>query len=95
MTQQDEERFMNALHSMQSGVAANMNYDRNETEPKHLRVGINSAMCDTAAMVKLLVSKNVITMDEYWKFLADEAEAEAKRYADILTAHLGTPIILG
>lgn len=48
--EQDRERYMNAAHAMQSGVAIWMERGNKETEPKHLRVGINSAMSDQGAV---------------------------------------------
>ena len=76
---------------MQSGVKMIQTYEHNtlkidnkmfETSdsPKHLRVGVNAAMCDQSALVKLLISKNIITLEEYTKAIADEMEEEVKRY---------------
>jgi hypothetical protein len=44
----DAERYQAASHAMQSGVAMKMNYDANETTPKHLRV--NSAKVEHSAL---------------------------------------------
>jgi hypothetical protein len=66
---------------MQSGVAALMGQGHDsETEPKHLRVGVNSALCENGALVRLLIAKGVITADEISKASADEMEAEVRRY---------------
>lgn len=78
----DRQRYVAACHAMQSGVAFTM--PSKETEPKHLRVGVNAAMCDTAAMARLLVDKGVITLEEYEKAIADEMEREVQRYQDRL-----------
>lgn len=87
----DEERYLAALHAMQSGVAYQMNYPQYKaaTEPKHLRVGINNALVQQTAIVKLMVAKGVITMDEWWKTLADEMEAEVARYEAEIRQLLG------
>lgn len=77
----DYERYLAACHAMQSGVAHTMNLNPDgETSPKHLRVGINSAMCNEAALVRLLIAKGVITEAEHAKEIADEMEREVDRY---------------
>jgi 2-polyprenyl-6-methoxyphenol hydroxylase-like FAD-dependent oxidoreductase len=81
MPQKDNERYEEAAHAMQSGVAMMMNFDPSETTPKHLRVGVNSAMSDVAGVARLLISKGIITEDEYVAALADEMERERDRYA--------------
>lgn len=82
----DKERYTNAVHAMQSGVATLMNFDANETSPKHLRVGVNSALCDSSALAKLLISKGLITEEEYLKAEADMMEEEVKRYEQSLAS---------
>lgn len=77
----DKERYLNAAHGMQSGVAAIAGMgDPSELAPKHLRVGGNSAMCDHAALVRLLIAKGLFTEEEYGKEIADEMERERERY---------------
>jgi hypothetical protein len=90
------ERYMAAAHAMQSGVAAAMNVNDQslETSPKHLRVGVNSAMCDHAALVRLLIAKGLFTEAEYNKEIADEMEREKARYERELSEHYGKPITL-
>jgi hypothetical protein len=81
MTAEDRGRYMRAAHAMQSGVA--LDHERNGTHdatPKHLRVGINSAMVDTGAMAELLIGKGLITRDEYEKAIADMMEREVRLY---------------
>lgn len=89
------DRYHTALHAMQSGISYLMNNNKAMTEPKHLRVGINSGMVSDAALVKLLVAKGVITHVEIMEALATEAEAEKKRYEQELTTNLGRPVTLG
>ncbi len=81
----DRDRYERALHAMQTGVATWMGVDKNETTAKHLRVGVNSALCDTAALAKLLIAKGLITEEEYLKAIADTMEAEVKRYEERLS----------
>ena len=91
MTQLDRERYLQATHAMQSGVKLMMNYEHPEaqtpdnakdpsTSPKHLRVGVNSAMIDNAALVHLLLDKGIITQDDYEASIADQMENEVKLY---------------
>ena len=71
-------RYTDLLHAMQSGVAMKMNYDESDTTPKHLRVGVNSAMCDQAGLVRLLVQKGIITPEEYEAAVTEEMAREKK-----------------
>lgn len=89
MSAADRERHAAAAHAMQTGVAYTMEKEPNETKPKHLRVGVNVALCDQSALVKLLVAKGILTMDEYEKAIADEMEAEVKRYEKRLAELFG------
>jgi hypothetical protein len=90
----DEERYLSACHAMQSGVAALMNIDATSTKPKHLRVGINSAMVSHAAIVKLLIDKGLFTEAEYMKVLADKMETEVNDYIHELSEVYGKDVKL-
>jgi purine-nucleoside phosphorylase len=95
-----QERYVAAMHAMQSGVAADMETDPNErsqgaTTPKHLRVGVNGALADQAALAKLLIAKGIITEAEYLEAVADAAEAEKARYEQLLSERFGKPVTLG
>jgi hypothetical protein len=85
--EQDQERYVNAMHAVQSGVASKMEFAPSETTPKSLRVGVNAAMVETATLQRLLVEKGVITWEEWWAALADQAEAEKAAYEDELNDH--------
>ena len=85
----DLQRYENAAHAMQSGVAAMMAYDPKETEPKHLRVGVNSAMVSHAALVTILMEKGLFTLEEYHKALADQMEKEAADYEGLVKSATG------
>jgi len=80
MTEQDQRRYTAAMHAVQSGVALKMHWDPDETSPKHLRVGMNSALIGNGALAKLLLDKGVFTEDEFHAALADFAEAEVESY---------------
>lgn len=87
-------RYTAAAHAMQSGVAAKMARDPSETTPKHLRTGVNSSMVENSALVKLLVSKGILTDEEWAGALADGMEDEVRLYEKWLTEKVGTNITL-
>lgn len=79
--ERDAERYRAAMHGVQTAIAYELGRgDSKECEPKHLRVGINSAMVDSGAIVELLIEKGVFTWDEFYAKLADKAEAELASY---------------
>jgi len=80
--------YTKRAHAMQSGVAMKMNYDASETSPKHLRVGVNSAMCDHAALVRLLLEKGIISQEEYERAITEEMGREVRRYEQWLSDYL-------
>lgn len=75
-----EARVTAAQHAMQSGVAMELQHDPSSGSPKHLRVGVNTALVDTAALAKLLIAKGLITENEYLGALAAGMEEEVERY---------------
>lgn len=89
-------RWHAAAHAMQSGVAMEMEHADtiHATEPKHLRVGVNAALSDHAALALLLIAKGVITDQEYREAIALGMEAEQRRYEERLSAKLGVKITL-
>lgn len=82
-------KYLAAMRSMQSGVAMWMNYDPGETQPKHLRVGVNSAFVQSSVLADILIKKGIITEEEWWGALVDGMEAEANDYAKKIEARLG------
>lgn len=83
------ERYRHLCHAMQTGVAFTMEREPAETTPKHLRVGVNVAMCDHAALVTLLVSKGLITEVEYFEQLVVSMEREVKLYQERISNRAG------
>jgi len=68
-------------HAMQSGVAFSMNESVNgDTEPKHLRVGINAAMSDHGALVGMLIHKGIIDEEEYLDAIIAGMRREIETY---------------
>lgn len=103
MTPEDEARvavaaarWHAATHAMQSGVASEMALPGRhaDLEPKHLRVGVNTALRDHASLVELLVEKGIITEVEYVEAIADGMETEQHMYEQRLTEQLGKPVKL-
>lgn len=84
-------RYKAAMHAMQTGVMYQMEQGGNpkETQPKHLRVGINAAMIDSGALAALLIRKGVFTEVEYFEALADMAEREAEDYRERVRQQFG------
>lgn len=101
MTEQERiaqltDEYQKLAHAMQSGVATEMHLPyTKQTEPKHLRVGVNSAFVDISALAGLLMRKGVITELEYVQAIRDGMKAEVERYEQRLTEHYGRPIHLG
>lgn len=91
----DEERYLAAAHAMQTGVAMKMHYDEHDTQPKHLRVGVNSVMSEQKALATLLIAKGVFTLSEYHKAVADAMEEEAESYRVELSEKFGANVKLG
>lgn len=78
--------YMKAAHAMQAGVAIMMQYNPRETEPKHLRVGINSVMSDMGGLVSLLLEKGLFTREEYEASITEFMKREAASYKEKLEA---------
>jgi len=87
--------YRNLCHAMQSGVAASMGLvGDHATEPKHLRVGINSAMVEHSAIVLLLVDKGIISEVEYFTALRDIMKREVEKYESQLSSVTGKKVTL-
>ncbi|WP_395175103.1 hypothetical protein [Roseibium alexandrii] len=86
----ERERYEQAAHRVQSAIAAIPQHP-NQT-PKHLRVGVDMGKSDQAGLAKLLIDKGVITMTEYFKAMADQAEIEAEQYETELSVQFGINI---
>lgn len=87
--------YQEACHAIQSGVLQMMHVQAQQdrdtnthaTGPKHLRTGINIAMCDHAALVNLLVKKGLFTMEEYQEEIRLAAITEVEMYENQLMSH--------
>ncbi|MCI0527909.1 MAG: hypothetical protein L0Y56_10780 [Nitrospira sp.] len=88
------EEYLTLCHAMQTGVAWDLEKDPSSGTPKHLRVGINTAMSDHGALVALLVKKGIITDDEYTDFLIEFMTREKNSYERKLYEKYGMKITL-
>jgi hypothetical protein len=85
--EEDKQRYLNALHALQSVVAFSQNYGK-DTSPKHLRVGVASAMVSISAVAALLIHKGIFTEEEYAVVLAKMMEQEVEDLKAELPEHL-------
>ena len=90
----DVDRYEAALHAVQSGVLFDHQLGSDDGSPKHLRVGITSAMIQSTTLVRLLVDAGAFTRADWWRALADEAHRERQRYEAQLSDRLGRPVSL-
>ena len=90
-------RYMSAAKRMQSGVAFDLSSspDGGSGTPKHLRVGVNTALADAGGLVTLLIRKGVITELEYAEAIATAMEEEAQRYQERIQRRYGVNVTLG
>jgi hypothetical protein len=87
--------YEQAAHAMQSGVAVEQARGSQCGTPKHLRVGVNAAMADHAALAKLLIDKGVISEAEYLEALRLQMNEEVCRYQQRLKDTYGLDVTLG
>jgi hypothetical protein len=101
----DKADYQDLCHAMQSGVAAKMvlyagasprsiEASTGETSPKHLRVGVNAAMCDHSALVELLIKKGIITSEEYLDSATEVMAREVASYERELSEAYGSKVTL-
>lgn len=92
MTNEDREelerRYEEAAHAVQSGVAMEMNYRPEPTQPKHLRTGIDLTKAEVGGLVRMLIAKGVFSEEEYMEAIAlgveEEQASYEKRLSDLL-----------
>lgn len=84
------------LHAMQAGVGYVMaNSLSPDTEPKHLRVGVNNALLINSTIVSLLIQKGIFTEEEFYEAYNAKAKDEVEAYELTLSEHLKTRVTLG
>lgn len=75
----NSDEYLKHAKRMQTGVEFTMR-ESQECTPKHLRVGVNSAMADMGGLVGLLIKKGVITESEYIEAITASMKREADAY---------------
>ena len=97
------ETLLSLQKRMQSGVAATYQQELVEAgvpraiarELKHLRVGVNTAMTETAAIVLALEEKGILTSDEYFRACITTMGEEVERYTEEVRKKYGPGASLG
>jgi hypothetical protein len=96
MSNQDDlhQRYLAAAHAVQAGVQVELNDDPpsrsgSAASPKMLRTGINLAMVEHGALVRLLIAKGLITNEEYMTELVAGVEDEQRQYEERLSSRFG------
>lgn len=80
ISEEKNKRYLELAHSIQCAAGFMIEGGHsNEGTPKHLRTGINMAMCGHVALVKLLVDKGIISEDEYADALIEMLEKELEK----------------
>lgn len=85
------ERYGAAMHGVQTGIKILLETGDEFASPKHLRVGINSAMATDKGLANLLIAKGVFTEEEYVEAMAVAAEEELAFMTAEVRARLGNP----
>lgn len=91
---ENAQRYHNAAHAVQSGIAMKLERDPTFGTPKDLRVGIDTTKADLGSLVTLLIAKGVFTHAEYLAALADGMEREKELWESILSEDFGTEVRL-
>lgn len=79
------QKYLQLAHAMQSAVSFLLNYPGEADglgSAKHLRVGVNAAMSDHGGLVELLVSKGVISDEEYLAAITKSMQREVDALTD-------------
>lgn len=86
--EEERARLLAAQHAMMTGVGYMMQYDNAESDLKHIRTGINTALANCEVIAKILIDKGIITQEEYFKECADAMEKERDSYKTKLESYL-------
>lgn len=81
-------------HAVQSGVKYDSDSGGEENQ-KHLRTGINLAMCDHGALVLLLMEKGLFTEEEYQDSRIKILQIEVEKYEELLSKRFSKKVTLG
>lgn len=84
------------MHAVQTGVAFTLthNAEAAQCKPKHLRVGINGARMENAALVKTLFDAGLISEEKLQENMIFFLDQEIASYERELTQAFGRPVKL-
>ncbi|MES2694185.1 MAG: hypothetical protein V4773_11985 [Verrucomicrobiota bacterium] len=83
-----------AVHGIQSAIAYDMKNGGRATEPKHMRVGVDTSKAEMAGLATILIEKGVFTVEEYVEVMRRAVNEEvAMREAEI-SAKVGRKVDL-
>lgn len=85
-----KEQYRVLMHAVQTGVAYTLEFNSQEGTAKHLRVGVNSALINQCAIVKLLINRGIITELEYWEAVVEQTKLEVTSYEEKLSVVMGS-----
>lgn len=88
--EETKSRYLGLMHAMQTGVE--FQRDKSDQSPKHLRVGVNSALVSNCALADLLIRKGIITEQELQESVCDMMQREVDAYRNRIAAELGVPV---
>jgi transcription termination factor NusB len=90
-----QRRYEAAAHAVQAGVGMELADDErhhntnSSASPKQLRTGVNMAMIEHGALVRILIAKGLFTEEEYFEELVKGVEDEKRLYEERLSARYG------
>ena len=84
--------YEEAAHGVQSAIAHGMSSGATDTEPKHLRVGVDMSKSDLYGLATLLMEKGVFTLEEYVEHMRLAANTEVARFEAEATERLGATV---
>lgn len=85
-------RYYALAHAVQSGVGLRIQTDLKHANPKHLRTGLNMAMCEHGALMQVLLEKGVVTEEEYYTAVMEMLEKEIESYQKWTEKNLGMKV---
>lgn len=88
--QQKKQLYASLCHAMQTGVAFRDN--KSDQKPKHLRVGVNSAMVETGVLAKILIDKGIVTEEEHLDALIEGMRKEVDAYRQYIADEKGVSV---
>lgn len=86
--------YEEAAHGVQSAIAQGMADGSGlaETEPKHLRVGVDMSKSDMFGLATLLMQKGVFTLEEYLEHMRLAANTELANHEEEASARFGAVV---